>query len=60
MEEQFIKHGDDIATVTGNVRCTKGDCPYLNYVEDCLGNIENCEYAQQNNDAFLSYTFDGL
>ena len=60
MEEQFIKHGDNIVTIAGKTRCTNGDCPYLNYVGNCPGNIENCEYAKQNNDAFLNYTFDGI
>ena len=60
MGERFIRHGDNIVTITGNTCCTYGDCPYLNYVGDCQVNIENCEYAKQNNDAFLCYTFDGL
>ena len=60
MEQSFIKHGDNIITITGNVRCTNGDCPYIKYVGDCPGNIENCEYRQQRNDAFLNYTFGDL
>lgn len=56
MEQNFIQHGDDIVTITGNARCTNGDCPYINEVGDCLGNIENCEYRQQKNDAFFNYT----
>mgnify|MGYP006868360848 CR=1 FL=1 len=51
MEQNFIRHGDDFVVITGNARCTNGDCP---------GDIENCEYRQQRNDAFLNYTFDGL
>lgn len=51
MEQNYIQHGDDIITITGNTRCTNRDCP---------GNIENCEYRQQRNDAFVNYTFDGL
>lgn len=60
MEQRFIQHGDNIVTITGNTRCTNGDCPYIKYVGDCPGNIENCEYRQQRNDAFLGYTFDGI
>lgn len=60
MEQRFIQHGDDIVVITGNARCTNADCPYINKVGDCLGNIENCEYRQQRNDAFTNYTFDGL
>lgn len=60
MEQQFIRHGDNIITVTGNTRCTNGDCPYINEVGDCIGNIEGCEYRQQRSDAFLGYTFDGI
>ena len=60
MEERFIKHGDDVVVITGNVRCTNGDCPYINEVGDCIGNIENCEYRPQRNDAFLHYTFEGI
>jgi len=60
MEQNFIQHGEDIITITGNACCTNGDCPYIKYVGDCPGNIENCEYRQQRNDAFIGYTFDGL
>ena len=48
---KIIQHGDDFITINGNVRCTNGDCP---------GNIENCEYRKQRNDAFIGYTFDGI
>lgn len=51
MEQNFIRHGDNIVTISGNTCCINGDCP---------GNIENCEYRQQSNDAFLNYTFDGI
>lgn len=64
MKQNFIRHGDNIVTMSGNSRCTNADCPYINEVinevGDCLGNIENCEYRQQSNDAFLGYTFDGI
>lgn len=35
MEQRFIQHGDNIVTITGNTRCTNGDCPYIKYVGDC-------------------------
>lgn len=61
MEQNFIKYGDDIVTITGNTSCTNGNCPYIKYAGDCPGNIDNCEYnRQQSNDAFLNYTFDGI
>lgn len=60
MEQRFIQHGDNIVTITGNTHCTNADCPYINEVGDCPGDIENCEYRQQRNDAFTNYTFDGL
>lgn len=60
MEQNFMKHGDDIITIIGDIRCTNGNCPYINEVGDCIGNIENCEYRKQRNDAFINYTFDGL
>lgn len=60
MEQNYIKHGDDIITIIGDIRCTNGNCPYINEVGDCIGNIENCEYRKQRNDAFINYTFDGL
>lgn len=60
MEQNFIKHGDDIVTITGNTRCTNADCTYISYVGCCTGDIANCEYRQHNNDAFLHYTFDGI
>lgn len=53
MEQNFIRHGEDIITITGNARCTNGDCPYIKYVGDCPGNIENYEYKKQRNDAFI-------
>lgn len=59
MDQRFIQHGDDFVVITGNTRCT-GECPYIKYVGDCPGNIENCEYRQQRNDAFINCTFDGL
>lgn len=60
MEQNFFQHGDNIITITGNIRCATGDCPYINEAGGCLGDIENCEYRQQRNDAFLNYTFDGI
>ena len=60
MEQRFIQHGDNIVTITGNAHCTNGDCPYISEIGDCPGNIENCEYRQQRNDAFLGYMFDGI
>ena len=60
MEQNFIRHGDDFITINGNARCTNDDCPYIKYVGDCPGNIDNCEYRKQSNDAFIGYTFDGL
>ena len=60
MEQRFIQHGDDFVVIMGNTRCTNGECPYIKYVGDGPGNIENCEYRQQRNDAFINYTFDGL
>lgn len=60
MEQRFIRHGEDIITITGNARCTNADCLYIKEVGCCTGNIENCEYRQQRIDAFLGYTFDGL
>lgn len=60
MEQNFIRHRDDFVVINGNARCTKSDCPYIKYAGDCPGNIENCEYRQQENDAFFNYTFDGL
>lgn len=56
MEQNFIRHGDDIVTITGSTRCTNADYE----VGDCPGDIENCEYRQQSNDAFLGYMFDGI
>lgn len=60
MEQNFIQHGDNIVTITGHIRCTNGDCPYIKEIGDCPGDIENCEYRQQRNDAFIGYTFDGI
>lgn len=60
MEQRFIQHGDNIVTITGNASCTNGDCQYIKYVGDCPGDIDNCEYRQQSNDAFINYTFDGV
>lgn len=60
MEQKFIQHGEDVVTITGNMCCTNADCPYIKYVGCCTGNIENCEYRQQRNDAFIGYMFDGI
>lgn len=60
MEQRFIQHGDDFVVITGNIRCTNADCPYIKEIGDCTGDIVNCEYRQQRSDAFLGYTFVGL
>lgn len=60
MEQNFIQHGDNIVTITGNTHCTNGDCTYINEAGDCLGNIINSEYRKQRDDVFLGYTFDGI
>ena len=39
MEQNFIKHGDNIVAITGNARCTSGDCPYIKEAGDCKGDI---------------------
>ena len=41
MKQSFIRHGDDFVVINGNARCTNGDCPYIKYVGDCPGDIEN-------------------
>lgn len=56
----FPTYGDDIVTITVNTSCTNANCPYIKEVGDCPGNIDNCEYRQQRNDAFINYTFDGI
>lgn len=60
MEQRFIQHGDDFVVITGKAHCTNANCPYIKEVGDCPGNIDNCEYRQQSNDAFINYTFDSL
>ncbi len=30
MEQNFIQHGDNIVTITGNTRCTNADCHISN------------------------------
>lgn len=60
MKKESIRYGDNIVTMTGEVHCTKADCPYIDYAGCCTDINENCEYKQRRNDAFLCYTFDGI
>lgn len=43
MEQRFIQYGDNIITITGNARCTNGDCPYITEVGECIVNIDTKE-----------------
>ena len=54
----FIKRGEIIVTMTGDVCCTKIDCPHINCVGCCTDINAKCEYSQQRNDALLHYMFD--
>lgn len=55
----YIKRGDIIVTMTGDICCTKDDCPHLNDIGYCTDINVTCEYSKQKSDALLHYAFDG-
>lgn len=57
----YIKRGDIIVTMTGDICCTKDDCPHLNDIGYwyCTDINVTCEYSKQKSDALLHYSFDG-
>ena len=57
MDQNFIQHGDDFITITGNARCTNGDCPYIDDIGICRNINVKCEYEKQRYDALLHYGF---
>lgn len=58
-KEGFIKRGDIIVTMTGDICCANEDCPYINDIGCCTDINVQCKYSKQKSDAFLHYAFDG-
>lgn len=57
MKRRYIKRGNIIVTMTGDVCCTKEDCPHINDIGMCENINARCEYERQRNDAILHYAF---
>ncbi|WP_143318735.1 hypothetical protein [Clostridium sp. HBUAS56010] len=54
----FIKRGEIIVTMKGDVCCTNTNCQHLNCVGCCTNVNAKCKYQNQRNDALLHYMFD--
>lgn len=57
MKKGYIKRNKIIVTMTGDVCCTKEDCPYINDICFCTDVNAKCEYEKQKFDALLHYGF---
>ena len=57
MKKEYIRRGNIIVTMTGDVCCIKDDCPYIDDMGVCRDINANCEYEKQRYDALLQYGF---
>ncbi len=57
MKKRYIKRGNIIVTMTGDVCCTKNECPYIDDMGICRNVNAKCEYEKQRYDALLHYVF---
>ena len=57
MKKGYIKRGNIIVTMTGDVCCTKEECPHIDDMGICRNVNTKCEYEKQRNDAVLHYAF---
>ena len=47
MKKGYIKRGNIIVTMTGDVCCTKEDCPHIDDMGICRNINAKCEYEKQ-------------
>lgn len=57
MKKGYIKRGNIIVTMTGDICCPKENCPYINDIGCCTEINAKCEYEKQRFDALLHYGF---
>lgn len=57
MKKGFIQRKNIIVTITGDVCCTKEDCPYIDDIGICRNKNVKREYEKQRYDALLCYGF---
>lgn len=57
MRKGYIKCGEIIVTMAGDVCCTKEDCPFIDDIGICKNINAKCEYGKQRFDALLHYGF---
>lgn len=57
VKKGFIMRGNIIVTMTGDVCCTKENCPYIDDIGICRNVNVKCEYEKQRYDALLHYGF---
>lgn len=55
----FIKRGNIIVTMTGDICCSNEKCPHLNDIGYCTDINAQCKYSKQKVEAFLHYAFEG-
>lgn len=57
-ENGFIKRGDIIVTMTGDICCSNEECPHLNDIGCCTDINAQCKYSKQKSDTLLHYAFE--
>lgn len=57
MKKDYIKRGNIIVTMTGDVCCTKENCPYIDDMGICRNIKAECKYEKQRYDGLLNYGF---
>lgn len=57
MKRGYIKRGNIIVTMTGDVCCTKEGCQYIDDMGICRNINAKCEYEKERFNALLHYGF---
>ena len=56
-KKEFIKCGNIIVGMYGDVCCNKTDCTHRSIVGRCTDINAKCEHEEEKNDALLKYMF---
>lgn len=57
MNKGYIKHGEIIVSMTGDICCPNDKCPYVNGVGLCTDTNAKCVHEKDRNAALLHYMF---
>ena len=58
MKKDYIKRGEIIVSMTGDICCPNDTCPYVNDIGLCTDTNAKCAYEKNRNDALLKYMFE--